>query len=206
MPKESKRTQRPKRPKRIPTETTRGGFWHRIPLIGKLLSGVVLGVATLLGYLVVMPQIHTIKPSEPVDPYVPFDLPFGLENAGYFPLYDLKVDCTWDEFEVKDVGVPAGSPRPVKGPTIVMKTQQFEEVPLLASDEGHSFVCDVVHFADPDGIPNGWPVQRCNVKIDMSFGPIRFIDWRISRHFIFEAALGRDGKLHWSEPRLSPAE
>lgn len=164
----------------------------------------MLGIATLLGYLILIPQIHASKPSEPVDPYVPFDLPFGLENAGYFPLYNLKVDCTWDEVEVKDVGLPAGSPPQQKGPAIEMKTQKFDEIPVLASGDGHSFVCDVVHFTEPRRIPNGWPIQRCDVKIRMNFRPVRFLSWLVSREFTFDAAVGSDGKLHWSEPRLKP--
>lgn len=177
--------------------------WNRIRALPGKLIAVILAVATLLGYVVARPQIGIQLP-EPVDLYAPMEAPFILSNKGEFAVYHVQPACSWDEVVVKDVGLPPGAAAQLKGPSLNLRTMNFDEVPVFDSGDQHALPCDAVHYADQAPLPNGWAVMHCVVDFTITFRPIRFLHSVMTRHFSFEANALRDRKLHWTVRTLKP--
>jgi len=155
-------------------------------------------VATLLGFVVLPPKISVEKPAESVDVFRPFELPFTVSNDGYFPVYRMKINCIPHELQFRDLATNNN-----EQPQIDVKNQAFEQIPLLASGERRSFVCDVFHFHEPTtSVPNALPITSCDVGIGITFRPIRFIHWHVLRQFLFQASIASDWKLRWHYPML----
>jgi hypothetical protein len=192
------------RQREVRAETKWEHRWHSIrPWVRRLVE-FSLGAATLLGIVVLPPRISVEKPSESVDAFHPFELPFALSNDGYFSIYKVKINCIPDHLVFqfhKETGAPADTDN--KAPTTTLKNQAFEQIPILSAGDRRSFVCDVFHFNQPpESTGAHWPVQFCNVGIGITFRPIRFIHWRVFRQFSFQASISSDGKLRWAYPIL----
>jgi hypothetical protein len=185
----------------IPTQPSRSGVWRRIPPVVKGASAFLLAVATLLGFVVLPPRISVEKPAESVDVFRPFELPFTVSNDGYFSVYRMTINCIPHELQFRNTPALAAANKNEQT-QFNIKNQAFEQIPLLASGERRSFVCDVFHFREHTSVPNNWPLISCDVGVGITFRPIRFIHWRLFRQFLFQASIASDWKLRWHYPLL----
>jgi hypothetical protein len=169
----------------IPTQQGRTGIWRRIPLAAKILIGPVsVALACFGAYAVAEPRLSIQPSSEAVDSSNPYVTPFTLTNDGYFSIYQVKATCIPHILKFKAINSRDAQAQ--------IKNQAFTG-DVLGPDEHRSFVCDVFHFTN-----NPQTIEYADVGIGVTFQPIRRINWRLFRQFLFQAAPQPDGKLHWS--------
>jgi len=167
----------------------------RIRAFPKKLMALALGIATLLGYVVLAPRLSVEPPSAGTDPSNPFNEPFTLNNDGYFSLYDVKATCA----EPGISGIPAPgvpfNPSP-KHPFALgaMIVVHVFSTPKLEPEDPRSFLCNSFTSVGSMGVP--FVIRHSWVKISVEFKLFRFVPWW-SKSFPFRAEL-KDGQLHWS--------
>jgi hypothetical protein len=187
------------RPPNTPPPVDPIRFFSYIRSAPKKLAAAILGVATLLGYVVLAPRLAVDPPLIGTNPAKPFDGLFTLTNKGNFSLYKVNATCADP--------IIGGNPAPgaplsfdPKHPFILEYNAIVPvfSVPKLEPEQPQSFPCN--NFTS---IASTVPItiNHCGVKILVDFKLLGFVPWG-PKTFPLEANLGQDGKLHWSHPVL----
>lgn len=168
------------------------GFWIFLHWLFGTLFGWAIVVATLLGFLALMPNVTLQPPSEGVDPLKPFHAPFVITNASSIPVYSVTVYCKEPGVGIHQQVQQEGSlpEHPivfdVKGKLSVFSTDR------LAADS-ETFQCDNFSNLTVNGRPV--PANRCDVMIQVKMRILHVIPWSIQSDFVGE--LGDDSLIHW---------
>jgi hypothetical protein len=156
------------------------------------LFGVLLAVATLVGgYATVRPRILVEPPIAAANSDHPYASSFLLSNAGWLlPIYDVQVKCRpglEGTFAGPfDVGAPIRS--------VAFNADRIE---LGGQRE---IICKVL--GDIQTSSSTVTITRIDLFMDVSFRPIRFIPWSLSKEFTFVMDKAGDRKYLWSRLRL----
>jgi hypothetical protein len=181
-------------------------FRDRIRTFPKKLIAAVLGISTLLGYVVLAPRLSVDPPSAGTDPSNPFNELFTLTNKGNFSLYEVNATCA-EPF----LGFAPASGAKTFDPKQPFSLKSEMIVPVfsvskLEPEDPRSFSCNNFSSIRSNGVPI--KIVSCAVIVQIDFKVLRFIPWWPTS-VPLEAFLREDGKLHWSHPvlaRLPPAK
>jgi hypothetical protein len=162
-------------------------------LVGAL--GVIAGTATI------WPNVHILPPAEPFDDAEPYKYPFILQNDGYLPVYNVRVQClpvhiSFDLFRSSNIAAAPGAFRFVT-----------DELPR---GDKRPFNCQGWRWLSgringKDFIPPG-PLFRttyADMKICTKFSVIPFADLELGcTDQVFQTQINDwDGKTYWREVR-----
>lgn len=159
----------------------------------KVVVGVVLGVATLVGGLVVFIPRPTVSIAyQPVDPKNPYSAAFDVANGNIIPLWDTEARV-WP-------GVITNGTKSLIGEGGIsderggILTPQWQHHDLYGDDKFTVTLSDI----SPAFNPNSDPLKEADLAIIVDYRPFPLlIRWRRSRAFRFQAHLQTDGHWYW---------
>jgi hypothetical protein len=165
-------------------------------LFGSLLGWMVL-LATLLGFLALVPNVAVQAPNEAVDPINPFHASFSITNNSNISIFAVGASCTDPGIEGRLPGSEAPTPQHPLTLDTSSKLSDFY-TNKMSSQQSATFACESFTGLTFNGVRI--PVDSCSVTIKISTKILYLIPWHT--YFKFIGEIREDGKIHWHAPAL----
>jgi hypothetical protein len=145
----------------------------------KIAWTMIVGLGTLLAYLVLFPRISVVPYSPNLNPSEPFLTPFIISNDGYFSIYAIRYNCGINRVELD-------------GGLVFRNSLVTDFIPLraqLSPTEKDSFLCSFRNAI------KGRTVQMADVTLEIEFQ--NMFGFRQYQPYRMVAEKAVDGQFHW---------
>jgi hypothetical protein len=164
--------------------------------LGIVLWSALLGIATLLGYVVLIPRVTPVF-SDPPDPDNPFSSSLTITNSSYYPLNSVSVRLLLGTICTDGVACPEKTAFPdlhryegaVGTSTSFQKPQWGKHD--LPMDTGFTIAIDDIMTPAP-----GTKIEYADFEIIISY-EIPIVHWRREKAFPCHTRQQSNGKLYW---------
>src|SRR5258708_1207593 len=158
----------------------------------KVLTGWLLGVATLVGGAVVFLPRPIVMQGDPVDPQNPFSAPFTVTNASTVPLTHVDISLT--------IGEVATEPFTIDPNRQIDWTNPKRRSEIAHVNwRGHYLAMDDRYTITPSdvfGLGQGARLGGATIAVNVDYRPM-WLPWKREKVFRFNTRKQTNGQFYW---------